>query len=211
MLFNPVRADIIPEVMAFLHHIPRIEMEIGFLSLTVEVMENPQPFRSVQLHAFGTESCKVGCQIGAHTGKVSSRVLDVLFPHRDGDIFLLHNAVGTGRLIQQHLVILPAVHIPAVTAQGHENRLLKISPVQAAVVNGDLGGGPGVQTVQQLRIVQEHDLFVLQTGYLVVDVRKLIAFGELASNLKNTVAPHTPDGDHILHLAGNFVFLLILL
>ena len=43
----------------------------------------------------------------------------------------------------------------------------KIRPVQAAVVDGELGGGPGVQAVQQLRVVQEHDLFVLQTGYLV--------------------------------------------
>ena len=210
MLFNSVRADIIPEVMAFLHHIPRIEMEIRFLSLAVEVMENPQPFRRVQLHAFGAESRKMGRQVSTHTGKVGSCVLDVLFSHRNGDIFLLHNAVGTGGLIQQHLVILPAVHIPAVAAQGHENRLLKISPVQTAVVNGDLGGGSGVQTVQQLRVVQEHDLFVLQTGYLVVDVRKLIAFGELAPHLKNTVTPHTPDGDHILHLSGNLVFFLIL-
>ena len=210
MLFDSVRADVIPEVMAFLHHIPRIEMKIRFLSLTVEVMENPQPFRSIKLHALRTESRKVGRQVGSYTGKVGSCVLDVLFPYRNGDIFFLHNAVGTGGLIQQHLVILPAVHIPAIPTQGHEDGLLKIGPVQTAVVNGDLGGGPGVQAVQQLRIVKEHDLFVLQTGHLVVDVRKLIAFGKLAPHLKNTVTPHAPDGDHILHLAGNLVFFLIL-
>ena len=152
----------------------------------------------------------MGDQVCADPGKVGAGFFDVLLPDRHRDIFLLNDAVGTGSLVKQHLIVFPAVHIASIAPHGHQDRLLEICPVQSAVVDGDFRRRPGIQTVQQLRIGKEHLLLVLTACHKVVDVGKLIGLGKAAAHLKNAVLPDAADGDHILHLAGHGVPLLVL-
>ena len=149
-------------------------MKRRFFALPVEVVEHPQLFGGIQLGTLGAEGGEMGDQVGTDPGKVGAGFFDVLFADRHRDIFLLNNAVGAGGLVQQHLIVFPAVHIAGIAPHGHQNRLLKICPVQPAVVDGDLRRRPGIQTVQQLRVSKEHLLLVLSACHKVVDVGKLI-------------------------------------
>ena len=83
----------------------------------VEVVEDTEPVRGVQLHALGTEGGEAGGQIGSDAGEVGAGVLNIPFADRDGDILLLGDAVGPGCLIHEHLIVLPAVLIQAVPPQ----------------------------------------------------------------------------------------------
>ena len=149
-------------------------------------------------------------QVGADPGKVGAGFFNVLFADRYRDIFFLNDAVGAGGLIKQHLIVFPAVHIAGVAPHGHQDRLLEIRLVKPAVVDGDLRRRPGIQTVQQLRVGEEHLLLVLPACHKVVDVGKLIGLGKATAHLKNAVLPDAADRDHILHLAGHGVPLFVL-
>ena len=205
-----VGADIVLEIVPLAHHILRVKVKGRFFTLTVEVVEHPQLFGGVQLGTLGAEGGEMGDQVSADPGKVGAGFFDVLFADRHRDIFLLNDAVGAGGLVQQHLIVFPAVHIAGVAPHGHQDRLLEIRPVQPAVVDGDFRRRSGIQTVQQLRIGKEHLLLVLTACHKVVDVGELIGLGKAAAHLKNTVLPDAADGDHILHLAGYGVPLLVL-
>ena len=153
----------------------------------------------------------MGAEICAGAGKVGTSFFYVLFEHRDGDVLLLNDAVALHCLIQQHPVVFPAVDVPCVPAQRHKDVLLKVDAIQAAVVDCDLRGGSSVQTVQQLGIYKKHGLLIRAASDEVVDVREAVHLGILAADEKNAVRPDAPDGDHVLHAAGNTVFLFILL
>ena len=211
VFLDPVRADIVLEAVAPLHHLAGVENKLGFFALAVEVVQDTQALGGVQLHALGTQGRKVGNEVGSHAGKVGAGLLDVLLYHGDGDILFLHNAVGSGGFIQQHLVILPTVLVPEIPLYGHEDGCFKVCLVQAAVVDGDFRHRAGVQGIEQLRVGEKHGFLVLPAGYQVVDVRKAVGFGEAVAGQKNAVRPDTADGDHILHLPGDGVSLLFLL
>ena len=66
VLFNAVRADIVPEVVAFLHHIVSVKMKGRFFTGAVEIVEDAQPLCGAHFHALGTERGKVGDKISAH-------------------------------------------------------------------------------------------------------------------------------------------------
>ena len=134
--------------MPLAHHILRVKVKGRFFTLTVEIVEHPQLFGGVQLGTLGAEGGEMGNQVCAHTGKVGAGFFDVLFADRHRDIFLLNDAVGAGGLVQQHLIVFPAVHIAGIAPHGHQDRLLEIRPVQPAVVDGDLRCRSGIQTVQ---------------------------------------------------------------
>ena len=196
--------------MAALHHLAGIETELGFLALTVEIVQDTQALGGVQLNAFGAQRRKVRNTVSPHTGKVGAGFLNVLFHHGNGDILLLRDAVCTGGLVQQHLVILPTVLIAEIPLHRHENGLFKVGLVHTAVVDGDLRHRAGVQRVQQLRVGQEHGFLVLTAGHKIVDVGELIGLGEFRPRKKNAVRPDTADGNHILHLARDVVSFLFL-
>ena len=196
--------------MSLAHHILRVEEKRRFLALTVEVVEHPQLFGGVQFGTLRAEGGEMGDQVSADPGKVGAGFFNVLLADRHRDIFFLNDAVGAGSLVQQHLIVFPAVHITNIAPHGHQNRLLKICPVQPAVVDGDLRRRPGIQTVQQFRIGKEHLLLVLTACHKVIDVGKLIGLGKAAAHLKNAVLPDAADRDHILHLAGHGVPLFVL-
>ena len=211
VFLDPIRADIVLKAVAPFHHFAGIEHKLGFLALAVEVVQDTQALGGVQLHTLGTQGRKVGNEVGPHAGKVGAGLLNVLLHHGDGDIFFLHNAVGPGGLIQQHLVILPTVLVPEIPLYGHEDGRFKVGLVQAAVVDGDFRHRAGVQGIEQLRVGEEHGFLVLPAGYQVVDVRKAVGFGEAVAGQKNAVRPDTADGDHVLHFPGDGVSLLFLL
>ena len=176
-----------------------VEAELRFFTGTVKVVENAEPFVRFQLHTLTAEPPKVGDQVSTHTGKVVSRFLHILLAHRNGDIFLLNDRVCAGRLFKKHPVIFLTVFVKSIALQWEKNGFLKIRTVQAAVVDGDLGGCAAVEAVEQFRILKEHCFFVLTAGDGIVDVTELIGLGELISaHLKNAVVVNRLDGDHIL-------------
>ena len=85
--------------MAALCHLAGMELKPGFLPLAVEVVQDTQPFGSVQLHALGTQGRKVGNEVGPHAGKVGAGLLHIFFHHGDGDIFFLDDAVAARGLV----------------------------------------------------------------------------------------------------------------
>ena len=211
VFLDSVRADIVLEAVAPLHHLTGIEHKLGFLALAVEVVQDTQALGGVQLHALGAKGRKVGNQVGSHTRKIGAGLLNVLLHHGNGDILFLHNAVGSGGFIQQHLVIFPPVLIPEIPLHGHEDGRFKAGLIHTAVVDGDFRHRAGIQGIEQLRIGEEHGFLVLAAGHQIVDVAEFIGFGELVPHKKNTVRPDTADGDHILHLPGDSVAFLFLL
>ena len=211
VFLDPVRADIVLEAVAPLHHLTGIENKLGFLALAVEVVQDTQALGGVQLHALGAKGRKVGNQVGSHTRKIGAGLLNILLHHGDGDILFLHNAVGSGGFIQQHLVIFPPVLIPEIPLHGHEDGRFKVGLIHTAVIDGDFRHRAGIQGIEQLRVGEEHGFLVLAAGHQIVDVAEFIGFGELVPHKKNAVRPDTADGDHILHLPGDGVTLLFLL
>jgi len=88
---------------------------------------------------------------------------------------------------------------------------IKVLAVEPLVVDGDLGGGAGVQRVEQFGVIQEHRRLVLFGGDGVVDIRKADALGELAPKLKDPIRPDTADGDGVLYGSWYGKLFLILL
>ena len=130
----------------------------------------------------------------------------------NGEIPLLHDtAGGVGDFVQQHLVVLLPVYVQIVALHGEQDGLLEPLAVDVLVLDGQLGGGPGVQGIQQIRIAEEHGGFVLLAGNGIVDVREANGLGELGALLKDAVRPEALDGQGVLHGAGDFKLLLILL
>ena len=211
VFLDPVRADIVLKAVAPFHHLAGVEHKFGFLALAVEVVQDTQALGGVQLHTLRAKGRKMGNQVGSHTGKIGAGLLDVFLHHRDGDILLLGNAVGSGGLVQQHLVIFPPVLIPEIPLHGHEDGRFKGGAILPAVVDGDFRHRAGIQGIEQLRVGEEHGFLILPAGHQVVDVAEFIGFGELVPHKKNTVRPDTADGDHILHLPGDGITLLFLL
>ena len=210
VLLDPVRADIVLEVVALPGHIRHIEVKTALVPGPVEVVEDTQPVSGVQFHALGAEGGKAGGQVGPDPGEVGAGVLNVPLVDGHGDKFLLDDAVGPGRLVNEHLVVLLAVLVQAVPPHSHKDRLLKVRLALAAVANGQLGGGGAVQAVQQLRVGQEHGFLVLPACHLVIDVGETVGLGELDAHLKNAVRPDALNGYHVLHPAGDAVRLPIL-
>ena len=197
--------------MSLLHHVLRVKVKVYLFADAVKVVQDAQAFGDIQLCTLGAEGGEVGAEICAGAGKVGPSLFYVLFEHRDGDVLLLNDAVALHRLVQQHPVVFPAVDVPRIPAQRHEDVLLKVDPVQAAVVDCDLCGSPGIQTVQQLGILEKHGLLICAAGDEVVDVREAVHLGILAADEENAVRPDAPDGDHVLYTARDTVFLFVLL
>ena len=185
-------------------------MKIALVPGPVEIVENTEPVRGVQLHALGAEGGEAGSQVGPDPGEIGAGVLNIPLVDCDGDILLLGDAIGPGRLVHEHLIVLPAVLVQSVLPHGHEDRLLKVRLALTAVADGELGGSGAIQTVQQFRVDPKHGFFILLTGHLVIDVGEAVGLGELDAYLKNAVRPDALNGDHILHPAGDTVRLPVL-
>ena len=124
-------------------------MKIALVSGPVEIVENTEPVRGVQLHALGAEGGEAGSQVGPDPGEIGAGVLNIPLVDCDGDILLLGDAIGPGRLVHEHLIVLPAVLVQSVLPHGHEDRLLKVRLALTTVADGELGGSGAIQAVQQ--------------------------------------------------------------
>ena len=79
------------------------------------------------------------------------------------------------------------------------------------IIDSDLGGGAGVQGIQQFGVAQKHGGLVLLRGNRIVDVAEPDGFRELAPKLKNPIWPEAADGDSVLDGSGEGKALPILL
>lgn len=91
-------------------------------------------------------------------------LLRVLTGHGDGDVLVLDEVVAGRRLFREHPVVFPAVQVQVIPALAHEDAVLKVGAVEAAVVNGDLGHGVGGQAVEDAAVGCEHIPLVLVGG-----------------------------------------------
>ena len=129
-----------------------------------------------------------------------------------GDVALLHHAVGRVRhLIQQHGIVFLTPAVQIISLGRDEDLLLKIAPVQALIVDGDLRGGAGVQCVQQLGIAEKHRRLILFRGDGVVDIAESQRLGILAAKLKDPIRPDAADGDDVLYRSRNYKSFFVLL
>ena len=157
-----VRADSILEGMPFPHTVPEVDAEPVLLSGAVEVMEDSQPFHGIQLFTVGVQTMEVGSHIMHGPVKKRPGLLRALAVDREGDIPLLHHAVGSvGGLVQKHGVVLRPVSVQMIVPARDEDLLFHIFPCDALVVDGDLGRRPGIQCIEQFGVIQEHRRLVL--------------------------------------------------
>ena len=112
-----------------------------------------------------------------HPVEEGAGLVDVLLMDRQGDIPLLHHAVGgVGDLVHEHGIVLRPSVVQSIPLIGEQDLLLKVPAVEPLVVDGDLGGGAGVQGVEQVGVAQEHAGFVLLGCDGVVDIRESDGF-----------------------------------
>ena len=207
---HAVRANIIAEVMTHPCLLIDVHLKGSLIAGAIEVVKDTQSLYRIECNALGTEPREMGCQIRTDSGKICSRFLNVLLAHGDGHILFLRDAVSSGGLIQEHIVVLHAVTVQPVTLHRHENGVLKIRLVQSVVVDRDLRGCAAIQTVQKLRVGQEHAFLILSACHHIVDVAEPVGLGKLVSDLKDTIRPNALDGDQILHLLRHHELLFIL-
>ena len=207
---HAIRADIIAEVVTHSCLLIDVHLEGSLIAGAVEVVKDTQSLYCIECNALGTEPREMGRQIRTDSGEICSRFLNVFLAHGDGHILFLRDAVGSGCLIQEHIVVLHAVTVQSVTLHRHENGILKIRLVQPMVVDRDLRGCTAIQTIQKLRVGQEHAFLILSACHHIVDVAELVGLGKLVSDLKDTVRPDALDGDQILHLLRHHELLFIL-
>ena len=205
-----VRADVVTEIMPQTRLPVHIKRECRLITGAIKVVENAQPLNGVQGHTLGTQVCEMGGQIRSDSRKICPCFLDVLLGHGDGNILFLCNAVCSGRLVQEHIVIFFAVLIQPVLLHGHQDGFLKIRPVQSVVIDGDLRGSSAVQAVQKLRVCQEHALFILTACHQIVDVRESEGLRELIPNLENAIRPDVLDRNKVLYFSRNLKLFLVL-
>ena len=187
-------------------------MKLRLLAGAVEVVQHPQAFHGVQLLAAGVQMAQTGGHVRRHPVEEGTGLLDIFTVDGQGDVPLLHHAVGGIRhLVHEHGVVLGPVAVQIIVLAGQQDLLLEILAVEPLVVDGELGGGAGVQGVQQLGVAQEHGRFVLFRSDGVVDVREADGLGELAPELKNPIRPEAADGDGVLHRLGEDEALPVLL
>ena len=210
--FQAVRADSVLEGVAAAHTLPQIQAVLRLLAGAVEVVEHPQALHRVQLLAVGVQMIQPGGHIVYHPVKEGAGLFHALAVDGQGDIPLLGHAVGgVGDLVHEHGVVLGPVAVQRVILPGQQDLPFKVLPVDPLIVDGDLGGGPSIQRVEQLGVVQEHGRLVLFGCDGVVDVAEPQGLGEFVSELKNPIRPEAADGDGVLYGFRHLECLFVLL
>ena len=104
-------------------------MERGFLSHTIEVVEDTQPFVCFKLHALAAEPAEVGDQVSSHTGEVGAGVLYILFADGNRHILILHNGICPRRFLQQDFIVFLPILVKTVALHRDKNVFLKVKPI----------------------------------------------------------------------------------
>ena len=175
-------------------------------------MEHPQTFSGVQQLTSGAKVRQVAGDITNGAAEKAPGLLVVLSVRGQSDVALLHHTAGLpSDLVQEHLVVFLAVAVQMILMHGQQGGSGEVLAVHAPVVNGDLGGGPSIQSVEQLGVAQEHLGLVRLAGNGVVDVREAHRLRELAAKLEGAVLPEPLNGDGLLDGFGQLHFHLLLL
>ena len=187
---HAVRTDGVFEGSAGSRAFCQVQPELRLLPHPVEIVEDTKPLRGIQFLAAGIQMTQAGCDVIYRPVKKSPCLLQALSVGGEGDIALLHHAVGGIRhLTQQHGIVLRPFPIQAIPPEREQNVPLKVSAVETPIVDGDLGGGAGIQCVQQLRVAKEHRCLVLLGSNGVIDVTEAQGLGILAAKLKDPIRP----------------------
>ena len=183
-----------------LHLLFEIKGKGGRFSAFEEIPEEFQAAGCVQFPGDGGKLGEMGENVGSQPGKVGPGFVNVFLVDTDGQIPLLDDAVAdTGDLGKQHFIVLVAVTVQPVPLYGKQEGTLKISFVDSAVVDGDLGANTGVQGIEKFGVIQKHVCFVLFTCNPVIDVGEGKALGKAVSHLKNPIRPDAADGNGLLY------------
>lgn len=78
--------------------------------------------------------------------------------------------------------------VHAILPHGQQQGFLELRLIDPPVVDDDFGAGPGIQSIEELRIIQEHGGLIILTGNAVIDIGKGEGLGKPAPHLK------TPSG-----------------
>ncbi len=168
-------------------------------------MEDPQALMVVQGLGPAVQLAEALGQVNVHPLEKGAGLVNTLSRHGDCNVFILNEIVALQRLLGEDAVILLAVAVQLVPLQAHEDTVLEVRTVETAVVDGDFGGGPGRQAVENAAVGQKHFLLVLMGRHGVVDVRKPPRPAvPIAASLPDAVPEYPLDGDGLLHTAGNF-------
>ena len=148
-----------------------IEFRRSLFPYLEKVAENMQTLVECQLICHRGKLRQMCYKVGPHAGKVTAGLIRIALYHAHGQVAFPHNAVaGAGDLRGQHFIKFAAVFIQPVIPVGQQDTALKFCFVDAAVINCDFGRCPGVQRVQQFRVIEEHRRLILFAGDGIVDV-----------------------------------------
>lgn len=203
------RRDHIQEGMAPAHEGLHIEMKVLFLPRMEEVVEHPQAFLGVQLHALGIQGVQAGLEIGGDGIIVPGHIVVLVVEGGHGGIDGMGDPIPHLGVGQQDVVSALDQLIQIVSPQGEQilpDHPLGLGPVE----HGDLGGGPRLLTVQQLLIGFVHTLLGVQGRHGIVHIRELIGLGILLlPDLKEAVLPQPHDRDGVLNGARHPIGFLL--
>ena len=190
-------ANSIPEVMAPAHG--RFEVK-GKLTrgIPVEVVEKLESIIGGEGRHLGGKPGESLFNLNGGAVKEGAGVLDVLPCHREGDVFLLHGGVAARRHVVENAVILPAVDVQPVSGHGDVDGVGQGAVIEAAIVDGDFGGGLGVQAVEDGRVIHEHIQLVIGGCHAVIDIPKGEGFGVLPAGKENPIRVNPLDGNGVL-------------
>ena len=146
---HAVRADDVLEGAPCFHVLPQVDMEPGLLTHSVKVVEHTQPLHRVQLLTVGIQVIEPGGHIIHDPVEEGPGLLGRFLMGGDGDISLLHHAVGgVGDLVKQHGVVLRTASVQMIPLGRDQDLPLKVAAVEPLVVDGDFGGRAGVQGIE---------------------------------------------------------------
>ena len=142
-------------------------------------------------------------EVQVHPSEVGLGLLNLPLGDGEGDVLLLYKVVALRCPLGEDTVGLPAILVQVVPPLLHEDSALEVHAVQAAVDDGDFGGGVCGQGVEDAAVGGEDAPLVLLGGGGVVDVGKAPSAAVLAANEPDAVRADAPDGDGLLDAAGD--------
>ena len=200
------RRDHVQEGVAPAHEGLHIEMKVLLLPRMEEVVEHPQAFLGVQLHAFGIESVKPGLQVGGDGPIVLGNIVVPVMEGGHGGVNGMGDPIPHLGVRQKDVV--PALDQRVQVVPRQRDQIVPYGPLGLSPIeDGDLGGRSRFLTVQQLPVGFDDLLLGVNRRHGVVDVRELEGLGILLlPDLEDAVIPYPLDGDGVLygprHLVG---------
>ena len=200
---QPIRADVIPEVMPFLHGITQVKPEMFFFAGTEKIMEDSQTLLIIQCFCSALQAPKIFPKVSVYPMEEGAGLLHVSPGHRNRNVLVLNEVITFCGLVGQDAVVLLAVTVKTVPPLPHQDTAAKVCAVQPSVVDGNFCGGIRGQAVQHSAVGSEHIPLIVMGGQRVVNIRKAPSAAEFASSLPDTVPIDPLDGNGLLDAPGD--------